>query len=706
MILKRLLLLIGLFTGALLRAQDPCDPPLSASISVSGPVCANEPVVLTFQLPDDDGDGFDVTYRIGAQEFVLNDILDGHSVEHIVPTAVNATLLLVINNDDDDDDECFTNFNQSVLIQVSNLSIALQSQQDPACGQSNGSITATASNGLLPYAYSLNNGPFQPDGAFSNLPAGDYTVVAQDGAGCTASVGATLQSSGAPQINANPDQPDCGASNGSIQADAQGGTPPYQFSLNNGPFQPDGFFDNLPAGNYTVVVMDALDCTDGTSISLSASNAPDLNLSADPPACGLPNGSIQAGASSGAPPYEYRLNNGPFQPSGLFENLPAGTYVVLVRDAAGCTAQATLVLNSVNAPNLTILSQTDPDCGQSNGSVTLSASGGTLPYQYRLGSGPLQPNPVFNGLPAGNYQFFVLDGAGCLQNLQTTLNDPGANLPAATADVNTTQGCSNTSFELSGNLLPGSSGAWSSEDVPQSPPSGAVWNLNGLNPGIYTFVWTLSAPGCANYDTAQLQIEVRNDLQANFDGVYTVTQGAGSMAPVLSNDDYNGPLSLQVIRPPSQGTVSVDQNLLNYQPFPEANGPDTLVYEICYADCADLCDTAMVFFLNIRNEDPCVITGDTSNLFTNGLTPNGDGLNDVLVFRVVSVEDCEINYAKSEIIIYNRWGDIVFEASPYNNDWGGEGRSGDALPPGVYYFVLRITLDRVYTQFGSVILLR
>jgi gliding motility-associated-like protein len=93
-------------------------------------------------------------------------------------------------------------------------------------------------------------------------------------------------------------------------------------------------------------------------------------------------------------------------------------------------------------------------------------------------------------------------------------------------------------------------------------------------------------------------------------------------------------------------------------------------------------------------------------VFTNGLTPNGDGRNDVLVFRVVSVEECELNYAESEIIIYNRWGDVVFSASPYGNNWGGTGRNGQDLPPGVYYFVLRVTLEQQYTQFGSVILLR
>lgn len=204
-----------------------------------------------------------------------------------------------------------------------------------------------------------------------------------------------------------------------------------------------------------------------------------------------------------------------------------------------------------------------------------------------------------------------------------------------------------------------------------------------------------------------LTLEVLPPPVANTDGVFFVEQGEHSEAPVLLNDLLPAPVEVQILAPPSQGTAWLnDQNILEYQPFAAAEGPDTAVYEICYPECPAVCDTALILFRNVRHGDPCVITGDTSNVFTNGLTPNNDGRNDYLVFRVVSVEVCAINHAKSEIIIYNRWGDIVSEASPYDNDWDGRNRNGADLPPGVYYFVLRITLDEVYSQFGSVILIR
>jgi large repetitive protein len=219
--------------------------------------------------------------------------------------------------------------------------------------------------------------------------------------------------------------------------------------------------------------------------------------------------------------------------------------------------------------------------------------------------------------------------------------------------------------------------------------------------------WTLSAPGCPEYDMASLSITILAPLQANLDGVVSVSQNEQVSVAVLQNDLFDAPLDIRILQNPSQGTATFDsQNWLDYQANENAQGPDTLMYEICYTDCDASCDTALVLFMNLRNEDPCVITGDTSNVFTNGLTPNGDGENDKLIFKIVSIEDCAVNYAKSEIIIYNRWGDIVFEASPYKNDWDGSNKDGKELPPGVYYFVLRITLNKVYTQFGSVILIR
>jgi gliding motility-associated-like protein len=512
-----------------------------------------------------------------------------------------------------------------------------------------------------------------------------------------------------PALNVtNQADPTCGQNNGSITVSAFGGVTPYQYSLNANPPQSGGTFSGLGAGAYNLTVEDAIGCTDQVTVTLDNPGAPTLTISNQTnPSCGQSNGSITASASGGVSPYQFSLNGGAFQSSGAFTGLGAGNYTVVAKDNAGCTGSISVTLSSQGGPTLAISGQTNPACGQSNGSITASASGGTLPYQYSLGGANYQSSPVFNGLAAGAYQVYVRDAAACIDIKPVTLTDAGANLPQANIFANTTQGCASTVFSLTGNLPNGTTGAWSSADVQPPSPANPVWTLSDLPPGTTTLAWTLSAPGCPNYDAAMLTLDVLPPPEANDDGIFDIPQGEFGETAVLLNDAIAAPVAVRILKNPAQGTAFFDsQNVLEYQPGLNADGADTVIYEICYFECPDACDTASVFFRNLRNDDPCVITGDTSNVFTNGLTPNGDGRNDRLFFQIVSVENCEINYAKSEIIIYNRWGDIVFEASPYNNDWEGKNRDGKDLPPGVYYFVLRVTLDRVYSQFGSVILIR
>ncbi len=69
-------------------------------------------------------------------------------------------------------------------------------------------------------------------------------------------------------------------------------------------------------------------------------------------------------------------------------------------------------------------------------------------------------------------------------------------------------------------------------------------------------------------------------------------------------------------------------------------------------------------------------------LIPNGLTPNGDGLNDLL--RIETGPECP----EVGIKVYNRWGQLVFSNGEYNNEWGGTSMSGEELPDGTYYMVV------------------
>ena len=62
------------------------------------------------------------------------------------------------------------------------------------------------------------------------------------------------------------------------------------------------------------------------------------------------------------------------------------------------------------------------------------------------------------------------------------------------------------------------------------------------------------------------------------------------------------------------------------------------------------------------------------------------------------------NDANHNITIFNRWGQIVFQSSPYLNNWNGQHSNGNEVPDGVYYFILESAIDpeKTYTGFVQV----
>jgi large repetitive protein len=63
-------------------------------------------------------------------------------------------------------------------------------------------------------------------------------------------------------------------------------------------------------------------------------------------------------------------------------------------------------------------------------------------------------------------------------------------------------------------------------------------------------------------------------------------------------------------------------------------------------------------------------------------------------------------FPDNELIVFNRWGDIVFRASPYINNWQGVNSKGEDLPDGTYYYILRLNIGRGEIIRGDVTILR
>jgi len=63
-------------------------------------------------------------------------------------------------------------------------------------------------------------------------------------------------------------------------------------------------------------------------------------------------------------------------------------------------------------------------------------------------------------------------------------------------------------------------------------------------------------------------------------------------------------------------------------------------------------------------------------------------------------------FDKAELVIFNRWGDLIFRAQPYTNNWNGSDAKGKLVPEGTYYYVLRLNLGEGIVYKGDVTVLR
>jgi SprB repeat len=374
---------------------------------------------------------------------------------------------------------------------------------NPTLNQSNGSITASATGGTG-FTYSVNGGIFQSSGTFSNLAAGNYTVTARTSTGCTGVTQVSLVGAD-PCIGVNvvvsttQVDPAAGQSNGSITASATGGTG-FTYSLNGGAYQTSGTFSGLATGNYSVTAKNASGCTGIAQVSLGANNPcagviVTVITTQVNPALGQSNGSITASATGGTG-FTYSLNNGAYQASGTFSGLAAGAYTITAKNSNGCLGVKQVSLVAVDpCAGVTVVvssTQVNPTAGQSNGSITASATGGTG-FTYSLSNGAFQASGTFNNLAIGTYTITAKNSNGCLGVNQVTLTatDPcvGVTVVVSTTQVNPGSGLSNGSITASAT---GGTGFTYSLNNGAFQTSGA---FNNLAAGTYT-ITAKNSGGC------------------------------------------------------------------------------------------------------------------------------------------------------------------------------------------------------------------
>jgi gliding motility-associated-like protein len=630
--------------------------------------------------------------------------------------------------------------NPSGSIAVSSIVIL-----NASCGANDGEIEINMTGATPAYTYSNDNGvTSQASNTFSSLAGGTYNLLIDDGAGCTLDSIVNVTNPSAPVIdNVSEIDPLCGAGDGEIEITVSGGTAPLTFSIDNGTTQVAGnSFTGLTGGTYDIYVEDDNGCVVTTTSTLATSTAPALtSVTVTDESCAGNDGSIIIVANDAV---NYSIDNGvTTQLNGNFTSLSAGVYNILVDDGVGCSVSSIETIGGGEGPVLDSVLTVDLSCfNDGGGEIEIFALGTGLTYSIDNGA-TFQPGNQFVGLSEGSYDVVVENVNGCPVTMNVILTEP-AELTLATNTVDA--GC----FGIcDGSIIALANGGTVSGAYNYNWSGGIAGATDAQAQGVCAGNYTLTVTdnnGCTITEnliiTEPDQIVISsavaspeicpNDFNGslNIIGIiianYSIVGGLtfqrfGSFADLCPDDynivveDINGCKITQIASvDPAPGIVA------EFTVTPNSASQLTALFETTnlsfngttyewYTAVGDSSVEENPVF-NFSSETPAgdypiclvatnaagctdttcniiAITQDNFYYIPNSFTPNSDGDNDFFFVKGIGLDRAEF-----ELIIFDRWGELIYSFDSYLDSWSGIYR-GNHIPQGTYIWKLTLKWD-------------
>ncbi len=592
------------------------------------------------------------------------------------------------------------------------ITLSTSSQTNVACfGNSTGAATVSASGGASAYTYTWVPGNLN-GASQSNLAAGTYTINIVDANSCPGSGTVTItQPASALSVSMANTPATCGSNNGTATATPTGGTTSYSYV-----WSPSGgtgaTATNLAAGAYSVLVTDGNGCqvTGNTTVPSNGGPSISVSTSTNVSCFGGTNGSATVSGSGGTGTLSYN-----WMPGGLTgasqSALSAGTYTVTVTDQGGCSNSTTVTINEPTELTLTAGTINPANCGVTDGSASVIASGGTGTLSYTW-SPNVSSSASATNIAAGSYTVTVQDLNLCSENINivvTSIGGPTVTLASSNdvscyggndgdATINVTGGTAPFTYAWSpsggsgvsaANLSAGSYSAAVTDD------QGCVGSVNVVigSPTQIIITETITDIICGSslgqistsvtggngtYSYAWLPNgETTSSISGLAVGTYSLEVTDGSGCSVLENYVISTSGTLTIVATPASTTINAGESVqLNasgatYYTWSPATGlsatdisdpiatpTSSITYTVTGSDANGCVGTALV---NIY------IPIDCGELFLPSVfSPNGSGPSANNVLCVLGGCIAELNYA-----VYNRWGEKVFETTDNTNCWDG-----------------------------------
>ncbi|CAG0999820.1 MAG: T9SS type B sorting domain-containing protein [Bacteroidetes bacterium] len=444
---------------------------------------------------------------------------------------------------------CVDSINATVN-QPAPISAFIISSSNPQCamGLFNGQAVAGANGGTGNYTFTWNTNPIQINDTAFNVGPGTWKVYVTDQNNCMDSATVTLTAPGnQPNVSivSKTNNICFGGNNGTATTSASGGTPPYSYLWNTIPPQFGGVAVNLPAGTFKVTLTDVNGCEDTAFVTISQGVQITATFNTTPENCGAGNGTATVFPSGGTPGYTYSWNTNPIQTTQTAINLSQGTYTVTITDNAGCTANHNVNVWNTSGGITTTKMFTPVLCnGDSNGTATVTPSGGTPGYLYLWNTNPVQTTPTATNLKAGSYIVKTTDQAGCSVTDTIIVTEP---LP-----LNLNPNSQNTICAANNGMAivepTGGSGGYT---FLWTPGNQTTSSINNLSAGLYKVVVT-DANGCKDSTVITIS-QLNNSITSNTFVIDTITcfgGNNGSAYAVPTNG--TGPYSFTWNTVPSQ----------------------------------------------------------------------------------------------------------------------------------------------------------
>ncbi len=267
-----------------------------------------------------------------------------------------------------------------------------------------------------PLSYLWSNGA--TSSTITGLTTGYYSLKLTDASGCSYTSSVYVPQSVAITVGATPTAATCLSDNGAIAAFAGGGTPPYSYVWSNGATTQNQ--TGLTAGYYSVVATDANGCTGSGGGSVTASTPIVVTYTAMASSCTVPTGMATLTISGGTAPYHDTIYSSPIQIATVATALAPGTYDFHVVDAVGCIQNGSVVVPPADVI-IAGMAPTPATCTLSNGSLTVSPTGGVAPYSYSWSTGAT--GATLSGVPSGSYYVTITDANSCTANAYATVGN-------------------------------------------------------------------------------------------------------------------------------------------------------------------------------------------------------------------------------------------------------------------------------------------